>query len=121
MRPGASILLFPEIHDFLRLKLAPHLRMTFAALLLDRRYRLITHNASVVLFARSDPDGAGEVTESDRMQLQRLRELMSALEVRLLDYIVVGNMARSVGRSVVQGGGQDSFRQPMIKSSSHAG
>lgn len=121
MRPGEPILSLPELHDFLRLKLVPRPRMTFAAVLLDRQYRLIdyvemfegtvdqvdvplrevvrdvlAHNASAVIFARGAPDGVAEVTEADCRQLERLRAGMYAIAVRLFDYVVVARMVQSV-------------------------
>jgi DNA repair protein RadC len=123
MRPDAPILSLPEIHDFLRLKLVPRHRMTFAALLLDRQYRLINyiemfegtvdqvhvplrevirdvlaHNASVAIFARGEPDGAGDVTDADHKQLERLGAAMDAIAVRLLDYLVVARTVQSVSQ-----------------------
>jgi DNA repair protein RadC len=113
-----------ELEDFLRLQLAPNHRTTFAALLLDRRLRLIAfvelfqgtvdhvhvplrevlrelfrHNAEVAIFARSEPSGDAEPSADDMAHYHQLRDGLAIMDIRVLDYYrVTGRAVISVAR-----------------------
>ncbi len=125
MRPGAPILSPPKLKDFLRLKLAPRHRATFAAVVLDYRLRLIDfveifqgsvsgvvihnreivrellqRNAGAVAFAKSDPGGIAEATETDKQHYLYLRDGLALLDIRVLDYFLVANNVVSLAQEV---------------------
>ena len=100
---------------YLRHKLASLEREVFACLFLDTRHRLIAfetlfygsvdrasvhprevlkrtleHNAAAVIFAHNHPSGVAEPSASDIALTDELKGLLSKLDVRLLDHIVVG-------------------------------
>ena len=103
------------VSGYLRHKLAGLEREVFACLFLDTRHRLIAfeklflgsidrasvhprevlkrtleHNAAAVIFAHNHPSGVAEPSASDIQLTDELKGLLSKLDVRLLDHIVVG-------------------------------
>ncbi len=100
---------------YLRHALSSLEREVFACLFLDSRHRLIAfeklflgsvdrasvhprevlkrtleHNAAAVIFAHNHPSGIAEPSASDIQLTDELKSLLSKLDVRLLDHIVVG-------------------------------
>ncbi len=123
IHPGRRMLTPTELQEFLMIQLSGNPRTTFAALLLDARCRLITyvelfqgtvdvvyvpqrevirtvieHNAASVVFARGEPSGYAEPTEKDQQHYRDLRDALGLLEVRVLDYFVVGSDVVSAAR-----------------------
>ncbi len=95
----------PEIKEFLWLTLAPRHRSTFAASLLDYRFRLINfvelfegtatgvwvyrrqivrvlleHNCSVLVFARNETAGVAEPSASDERDYRELRDGLALID-----------------------------------------
>jgi DNA repair protein RadC len=105
-------------HDsaaFLRMRLGHLLHEEFHAIWLDNRHHVVAvdrlfngtingtsvhprevvrialkHNAAAVIFAHNHPSGIPEPSTADRTMTMRLREVLSLIEVRLLDHIIVG-------------------------------
>jgi DNA repair protein RadC len=112
-----TVTLFDNAHttkQFLRLKLAHLERETFACLFLDKQHRLLafdtlflgtidcTHihprvivqhalryNAAAIIVAHNHPSGCARPSPSDIALTQRLHRILSPLDIRLLDHIVV--------------------------------
>lgn len=109
------------VRAILHLQLAGHLSVVFAALLLDRRLRLIDYveifrgsvaevvvhprevvrealrrNATGVIIARNDPTGDGQPSDADFLDIKRLRAAFEYVEIRLLDYLIVGQRITSL-------------------------
>jgi DNA repair protein RadC len=119
--PGSPVLSSPDlVESFLRLQLAPRPWQAFSALLLNRRRRLITftelfrgtidqvciyprevlrdvisHNAASVIFARNDPCGCAEPSGPDKGNCERLVCALRLIDVRVLDYFIVGETTTS--------------------------
>jgi DNA repair protein RadC len=107
------------VRDWLRLKMGGLAHEAFAALWLDARNRLITHeelfrgtltqtsvyprevvkralasNAAAVIFAHNHPSGLAEPSAADELLTRNLKEALALVDVRLLDhFIVVGQAA----------------------------
>ncbi len=104
-----------SVLGYLRHKLASLEREVFACLFLDTRHRLIAFetlflgsidrasvhprevlkrtlelNAAAVIFAHSHPSGVPEPSASDIQLTAELKGLLSKLDVRLLDHIIIG-------------------------------
>jgi DNA repair protein RadC len=111
--PGSA-----EVRGFLRARLAPVPRELFAALFLDTRHRLIRFevlfagtvdraavhprevlrralelNAAALILAHNHPSGIPEPSASDLLLTESLRQLLEAVDVRLLDHLVIGRGA----------------------------
>ena len=103
------------VRRFLRLKLAHLPREVFACLFLDNRHRLIRFetlflgtvdrasvhprevlrralelNCAAVIFAHNHPSGIAEPSASDLTLTRDLMDLLSRIDVRVLDHLVVG-------------------------------
>lgn len=52
--------------------------------------RALAHNAAAVIFAHPHPSGVAEPSAADRAITQRLIQTLALVEVRVLDYLVVG-------------------------------
>jgi DNA repair protein RadC len=117
LRRGTSLLEHPNfLRRFLRAKVARQRRAAFFAFFLDRRARVIqvaelfkgTTNSVVVhprevfraalecdaegaFCARTDPGGDFGATETDFIDARKLRDTLQLGEIRLFDYLVVGN------------------------------
>ncbi|WP_181298940.1 DNA repair protein RadC [Pseudomonas sp. Q2-TVG4-2] len=109
----------PELaKDYLRTKLVGFEHEVFAALFLDSQHRLLEYvelfrgtidqasvyprevvkealrvNAAVVIFSHNHPSGNPEPSQGDKVLTQRLKEALALMEVRTLDYIIVGGEA----------------------------
>ncbi len=115
------LLSLPDMQELLRIQLAPRYRSTFAALLLDRRFRfidfveifhggvdgvcmhtrevvreLLSRNAEVVILARNDTAQCTDVSAADVLVLRQLREALAYVDIRVLDYFVIGADVLSV-------------------------
>jgi DNA repair protein RadC len=115
------------VRALLHVQLGAHLHSVFALVLLSKDLRLLDfvevfngttdhvvvhtrevvretlkRNAAAVIAARSDPTGEGKPTEADVAAARRIREVMMNLDIRLLDYLIVGNTIASLAeRGVV--------------------
>ena len=103
-------------HMMVRCKLAGRTREEFCALWLDAKHRVIAfeqlflgsvcnanvsprelawsafrHNAASVILAHNHPSGDPEPSKPDRMLTERLTTILSDLDVKVLDHIVVGS------------------------------
>jgi len=122
---GAPVLSDPQLAEqFLRLQLGPRDREIFAALFLNRRKRMVgfvevfrgtvdrveiyprevirealARNATAVIFARNDVAGCPEPTVADKGNFARLQHLFSLLEIRVLDYLIIGETTTSLSGS----------------------
>jgi DNA repair protein RadC len=106
------------VRGYLRGKLARARREIFACLFLDSRHRLITYealfqgtvdrasvyprevlrralelNAAAVILAHNHPSGVAEPSPSDIALTDSLRHLLSQIDVRVIDHLVVGRGA----------------------------
>jgi DNA repair protein RadC len=104
-----------EVRGFLRNRLAPQTREVFACLFLDSRHRVITYetlflgtvdraavhprevmrralelNAAALILAHNHPSGVAEPSSADIALTASLADLLSKVDVRLLDHLVVG-------------------------------
>ena len=52
--------------------------------------RALSHNAAAVILAHNHPSGVAEPSDADRQITARLTESLQAIEVRVLDHLVVG-------------------------------
>lgn len=102
--------------DYLKLLLRHEPQEVFVAVLLDNRHRVITteelargtidgasvyprevvkavlkHNAAAVIFAHNHPSGVAEPSQADLAITQRLRDALKAIDVRVLDHVVIGD------------------------------
>jgi DNA repair protein RadC len=109
------------VRALLQLKLGAHPRAVFAAFLLTKHHHLIDYveifngttdrvvihmrevlrevlkrHAEAVVVARSDPTGEGTATLSDVADAVKLRWLLAAADIQLLDYLVVGRRITSL-------------------------
>lgn len=105
-----------DAQDFLRAKLARLEHEVFAVLYLDNRHRVLAfeelfrgtingtavyprevvkralhHNAAALILVHNHPSGVAEPSRSDEVLTQRLREVLSLVDVRVLDHLVVGS------------------------------
>lgn len=53
----------------------------------------LQHNATAVIFSHNHPSGNSEPSQADKPPTQRLKEALALVDVRTLDYIVVGGEA----------------------------
>ena len=102
------------VHDFLSVTLGARDFESFCAIFLDSRHRVIdfvelfrgtidgatvhprevvreamARNAAAVIFAHPHPSGVAEPSQADELITRRLREVLSHLEIRVLDHIIV--------------------------------
>jgi DNA repair protein RadC len=114
------------LRALLHVQLAAHPRVVFAAILLTRRWRLIDYvelfngttdhvvvharvvvqevlrrHAEAVIVARSDPTGEGKVSARDMADARKLKAALGCVEIRLLDYLVVGKTIGSMAERQV--------------------
>lgn len=116
-RPGAPLLSRPEqVREFLRLRLGSLDHEVFCCFYLDSRRRLIAfeelfrgtvncahvhprdvlrqalkHNATAVIFAHNHPSGSLEPSPADDLITHRLKDLLSLMDVCVLDHMIVGD------------------------------
>lgn len=104
-----------QVKHYLQTMLRQHKREVFACLLLDNRHRVIAyeelfagtinaaaiyprevvttvlkHNAAAVIFSHNHPSGIAEPSKADEAITERLIQALSAIDVRVLDHMVVG-------------------------------
>lgn len=104
-----------DAKDFARLKLSEHEREIFAVLFFDNHHRIIAyeelffgtihscqvyprevlkrvifHNAASVILAHNHPSGKAEPSQADIHITTKLKDILSIIDVRILDHIVVG-------------------------------
>lgn len=102
------------VRDYLWVQMASYEHEVFVALYLDNQHRLIAcvelfrgtidqaavyprevvkealrHNASAVIFSHNHPSGDLDPSEADKKLTHRLVETMRAVEIRVLDHILV--------------------------------
>jgi DNA repair protein RadC len=53
--------------------------------------RALAHNAAAVIFAHNHPSGVAEPSQADELITRRLKESLSAVDIRVLDHLVVGD------------------------------
>lgn len=105
-----------QASEFLHAELRDCRQEIFACLFLDNRHRIIAferlfvgsidqavvhprelvrrildHNAAAVIFAHNHPSGIAEPSQADRALTDKLRSTLGALEIRVLDHLVVGD------------------------------
>lgn len=56
---------------------------------------VLRHNAAAVIFAHNHPSGRSEPSQEDRRLTMRLCEALDAVEVRVLDHLVIGDEVAS--------------------------
>jgi DNA repair protein RadC len=102
------------VKDYLRLRFADLQHEVFCLLYLDKRHRLIAcedifrgtidgasvhprevvkaalrHNAAAVICAHNHPSHNAEPSQADELITSRLKEVLSLVDIRLLDHLVV--------------------------------
>jgi len=114
-----SVLQNPQcVRDYLTARLRHEPNEVFACLFLDTKQRVLAfevlfqgtvdaasvyprqvirralaHNAAALILAHNHPSGVAEPSEADRSLTRRLKELLSWLDIRLLDHFIVGEDA----------------------------
>jgi DNA repair protein RadC len=63
--------------------------------------RALQHNAAAIIFVHNHPSGVADPSEEDIILTQRLREVLSLVDVQVLDHFVVGD---GYGVSLVERG-----------------
>jgi DNA repair protein RadC len=112
---GPAINNSSDVRNFLQTKLMPEDREIFAVLFLDSGFRVLayevlsrgsltrasvypreviqrslTHNAAALVIAHNNPSGRAEPSAADRDLTRSLKELLSQLDIQLLDHLVIG-------------------------------
>jgi len=103
------------VRDYLKARLRHEPNEVFACLFLDSKHRVLdfevlfqgtvdaasvyprqvirralAHNAAALILAHNHPSGISEPSEADRSLTRRIKELLSWLDIRLLDHFIVG-------------------------------
>ncbi len=52
---------------------------------------VLIHNASAVIFAHNHPSGQPEPSRADELVTRRLRDVLTQVDVRVLDHVIVGD------------------------------
>jgi DNA repair protein RadC len=120
--PRAPVLSDPDLVElFFRLQLGPRDRQVFAAAYLNARRRLVGYvelalgtvdqveicprevvreglirNATQVIFGRNNVCGTSEASLDDKMVFQRLRLALELVDIRALDYLIIGERTTSM-------------------------
>ena len=50
------------------------------------------HNAAGIIFANNHPSGIVEPSNGNQRTIERLKEAMTLIEVRVLDFFIIGGM-----------------------------
>ncbi|MEX0828015.1 MAG: DNA repair protein RadC [Haliea sp.] len=104
-----------NVKAFCRLQIAHELDEYFACMFLDNQHRLIAfermfrgtvdgaavyprvvlrraleHNAAALVFTHNHPSGVAEPSEADMKITNRLKDVLSHVDVRVLDHVIVG-------------------------------
>lgn len=53
--------------------------------------RALAHNASAIIFSHNHPSGDPEPSESDIQLTRRLHRLLSEIDIRVLDHVIIGD------------------------------
>ncbi len=105
-----------QVKEYLSSCLRHHCREVFACLFLDNKHRVIcfeklfwgtinaaavyprevaakalAHNAAAVILAHNHPSGIAEPSDADEQITKQLQQVLEAIEVRVLDHMVVGD------------------------------
>ena len=116
MRIGSPLTTAQATHRYLQAQLRDRPYEVFCCIYLDNRHRLIAfeelfrgtvdcaqvhprevlrqallHNASAVIVAHNHPSGVLEPSPADDFITRRLRDLLSLMDVRMVDHIIVGD------------------------------
>ncbi|WP_438267794.1 RadC family protein [Lonsdalea populi] len=129
MQRGAEFTSPALVKEYLRNKMASFEHEVFAVLFLDTRHRLIEYremfhgtidstsvyprevvkealriNAAAVIFSHNHPSGNPEPSHADKVLTQRLKEVLTLVEVRTLDHVMVtgANTASFTERGLIQ-------------------
>ncbi|MEP7243028.1 MAG: DNA repair protein RadC [Gammaproteobacteria bacterium] len=117
LRLGCCLKTHEATHAFLLAQLRDRPYEVFCCLHLDSRYRLIAfeelfrgtvdgtnvpprevvrqaleHNSAAVIFAHNHPSGVPEPSLADKLITRRLKDALAAVEVRVVDHIIVGDV-----------------------------
>lgn len=104
-----------DVKTFLRSRLATERNETFVALFLDTRHRVIAyeelfrgtidqsvvyprvvlakaleHNAAAAIFGHNHPSGVMEPSRADKVLTERLKTVLGAVDIELLDHLIIG-------------------------------
>lgn len=104
------------VKKYLQLQLASYKHEVFAVLFLDTKHRVLAfevlvhgtingatvpprrviqrtleHNSAAIILAHNHPSGVVDPSSADRYLTQKLKELLSELDVRVLDHFIVGS------------------------------
>ncbi|MES2997843.1 MAG: DNA repair protein RadC [Pseudomonadota bacterium] len=104
-----------DVQHYLRSKLRSYPYEVFSCLFLDNRHRFISFkelfhgsineariyprelvrqvyqtNAAAVILAHNHPSGVAEPSEADKRITQEIKSILSTIDVRLLDHIIIG-------------------------------
>lgn len=52
--------------------------------------RALFHNASAVVLSHNHPSGVAQPSESDRLMTENMKQVLSLVDVRVLDHVIVG-------------------------------
>lgn len=116
MRVGSPLTTPQATHRYLQAQLRDRPYEVFCCIYLDNRHRLIAfeelfrgtvdcaqvhprevlrqallHNASAVIVAHNHPSGVLEPSPADDFITRRLRDLLTLMDVRIVDHIIVGD------------------------------
>ncbi len=113
-RPGVALGSPEDTRAYLRLAVGDRRNEVFGCLFLDNRHRIraveelfqgtidgatihprevlvavLRHNAAAVVLFHNHPSGVAEPSHADEAITRRLRDLLSQIDVRVLDHVVV--------------------------------
>lgn len=113
-RPGVALGSPEDTRAYLRLTLGDRRNEVFGCLFLDNRHRVrameelfqgtidgatihprevlvavLRHNAAAVVLFHNHPSGVAEPSHADEAITRRLRDLLSLIDVRVLDHLVI--------------------------------
>ncbi len=116
LKRGDSLSSPQQTRQYLTTQLRDYPYEVFAVLFLDQRNRVICfeemfrgtidgtnvyprevlkralhHNAAALIFAHNHPSGVAEPSQSDERITQRLKDVLSLVDIRVLDHFVVGD------------------------------
>ena len=116
LRKGKVLTSSRQTRDFLAARLKGYPHEVFSCLFLDCRHRMICfeelfsgtvdaaqvhprevvrralmHNAAAVILCHNHPSGIAEPSQEDKALTRKLRDVLSIIDVRVLDHIVIGD------------------------------
>lgn len=116
LRQGRVLTSSRKTRDFLAARLKGYPHEVFSCLFLDCRHRMIcfeelfagtvdaaqvhprevvrralAHNAAAVILCHNHPSGVAEPSQEDKVLTRKLRDVLSVIDVRVLDHIVIGD------------------------------